>query len=206
MEEYYEIVSPGEGEYTEKKSRFIAHAFPVKSEEETSVVIEQLKRKYWDARHNCYAYVINNGMQSKCSDDGEPSGTAGRPILDVINGKGIRNILVVVTRYFGGTLLGTGGLIRAYTQAAKEAIEASGIKRMMPGTKIEITAEYNDAGRLKHYFETEGISIENIEYTDAVKLLIAVKAEKKEAVMDKVTQVTSGKGALRIVEEGFMPL
>ena len=117
------LISGGTGEIVEKKSRFIATIRPVNSEEEASAFIEEIKKKYWDARHNCSAFVVGRrGELTRCSDDGEPGGTAGRPMLEVLLGEGIRNVAVVVTRYFGGTLLGTGGLVRAYTQAVKEGL------------------------------------------------------------------------------------
>ena len=114
-EQYKEIYEGGSDEVVEKKSRFIATVFPVKTEEEAVAIIEETKKKYWDARHNCFAYVIGSKNElQRFSDDGEPSGTAGKPILDVLTGEGVHNALIIVTRYFGGTLLGTGGLVRAY--------------------------------------------------------------------------------------------
>ena len=122
-EEYKTLLEGGVGEVTEKKSRFIATAMPVNSEEEAVLFIESIKKKYWDARHNCSAFVVGRNHELKrCSDDGEPSQTAGKPILDVLLAEDIHNAVIVVTRYFGGTLLGTGGLVRAYTKAAKEGL------------------------------------------------------------------------------------
>ena len=125
----------GEGELVEKKSRFIATTRPVESEEEALAFIEEMKKKYWDARHNCFAYVTGDrGQLQRCSDDGEPSQTAGRPMLDVLLGAGIRNICVVVTRYFGGTLLGTGGLVRAYSGAVQEGLKNSVVLEKRQGS------------------------------------------------------------------------
>ena len=141
---YNIVYSGGSDEIVEKKSRFIAHVFPVKTEEEAVTIIEETKKKYWDARHNCYAFVIGErGEVTRCSDDGEPAGTAGRPILEVITGADIRNILVIVTRYFGGTLLGTGGLVRAYSQATQAGIAASKIALREHGKKVIIETDYN---------------------------------------------------------------
>ena len=127
---YRVLLAGGQGEYVEKKSRFIATLQKCESEEEAFLFIEKIKKKYWDARHNCYAFVIGaKGELARYSDDGEPGGTAGRPMLEVLNGEGIRNAAVVVTRYFGGVLLGTGGLVRAYTQAVKEGLKNSRKKR-----------------------------------------------------------------------------
>ena len=123
MQTYKILLKGGQGEIVEKKSRFIATIEPVSTEEEAAAFIELTKKKYWDARHNCTAMIIGrHGEITRCSDDGEPSGTAGRPMLEVLTGEGLHNIVVVVTRYFGGTLLGTGGLVRAYSQAVKEGL------------------------------------------------------------------------------------
>ena len=126
MEQYKTVLEGGTGEIVEKKSRFIATVRPVKNEEEALAFLEEMRKKYWDARHNCYAYSIGKNREfTRCSDDGEPSGTAGRPMLDVILGEDIYNVAVVVTRYFGGVLLGTGGLVRAYSKAVQEGLARS---------------------------------------------------------------------------------
>ena len=126
MEQYKTVLEGGTGEIVEKKSRFIATVRPVKNEEEALAFLEEMRKKYWDARHNCYAYSIGKNREfTRCSDDGEPSGTAGRPMLDVILGEDIYNVAVVVTRYFGGVLLGTGGLVRAYSKAVQEGLAGS---------------------------------------------------------------------------------
>ena len=127
---YQVLLTAGQAEIVEKKSRFIAYLAKCESEEEATDFIEKIKKKHWDARHNCSALVIGDSAQlTRCSDDGEPAGTAGRPMLEVLLGSGVRNVAVVVTRYFGGVLLGTGGLVRAYSQAVKEALAASKIGR-----------------------------------------------------------------------------
>ena len=151
MEEKYKILyQGGQGELTEKKSRFIATTRPVETEEEAAAFVEEMKKKYWDARHNCYAYVIGDrGQTARCSDDGEPAQTAGRPILDVLLGAGVRNACVVVTRYFGGVLLGTGGLVRAYSGAAQEGLKASTVVEKCLGRKLLITTDYNGIGKLQ---------------------------------------------------------
>ena len=133
----------GSAEIVEKKSRFIGEVFPVEHEEEAMQLLEQVKKKYWDARHHCWAYVISGDrVQERLSDDGEPSGTAGKPILEVIRGQQVGNLLVVVTRYFGGTLLGTGGLVRAYTEAAKQALAESVIITRITGYRLKIETDY----------------------------------------------------------------
>ena len=132
----------GSGEIVEKKSRFIANIKSVETVEEAQVYIEEMKKKYWDARHNCSAFSVGTEqVTTRCSDDGEPSGTAGKPILEVISGSGIHNIVVVVTRYFGGTLLGTGGLVRAYTDATRAGIENSDIVEKIPGRRVDIAMD-----------------------------------------------------------------
>ena len=138
-EQYKTVYEGGEGEIVEKKSRFIATVRPVETEEEALAFIEEMKKKYWDARHNCSAYVLGEQQElMRCSDDGEPSQTAGKPMMDVLTGAGLTNVAVVVTRYFGGTLLGTGGLVRAYTQAAKEGLADAGIATMRYGKELTI--------------------------------------------------------------------
>ena len=150
MKAYNTIYEGGTDEIVEKKSRFIAQVFTVETEEKVATILEQMKKKYWDARHNCYAFVLGETSQiSRCSDDGEPSGTAGRPILEVINGKELTNILIVVTRYFGGTLLGTGGLVRAYSQSAQAGIMASKVIRKEVGYRVSIDTDYNGIGKCK---------------------------------------------------------
>lgn len=137
QEEYKTVYRGGEGEIVEKKSRFIATVRTVHSEEEVLAFIEEVKKKYWDARHNCFAYVIGvTNPTLRCSDDGEPAGTAGKPMLDVLTGEGLYDTAVVVTRYFGGTLLGTGGLVRAYQGAVKEGLQASTVITKQPGLPV----------------------------------------------------------------------
>ena len=148
MRKPYKILyQGGTAEITEKKSRFIASLRPVQSEEEALLFLEETRKKYWDARHNCYAWIIGeNGEQKRCSDDGEPSQTAGRPMLDVLEGEGICNACAVVTRYFGGTLLGTGGLVRAYSGAVQAGFKSSTVLAVMPGVRTAVSSDYNGVG------------------------------------------------------------
>ena len=141
----------GQGEIVEKKSRFIATVRKIESEEEALAFIAEMKKKYWDARHNCYAYVLGEraGLM-RYSDDGEPSGTAGKPMLDVLLAGNLRNLVVVVTRYFGGTLLGTGGLVKAYTQALQAGLKNCEIRAMNYGTLLHIITDYNGIGKLQY--------------------------------------------------------
>lgn len=146
------IISGGTGEFTDKKSRFIANIYHIEDEDMAVKIIEQLRKKYWDARHNCYAYVLGGKSEiQRFSDDGEPSGTAGKPILEVITGNECGNCLCVVTRYFGGVLLGTGGLIRAYTNAAKDALSACRIGELTEGVHAFLDVDYNYVGKCSTY-------------------------------------------------------
>lgn len=148
MEQYKTVLEGGTGEIVEKKSRFIATVRPVKNEEEALAFLEEMRKKYWDARHNCYAYSIGKNREfTRCSDDGEPSGTAGRPMLDVILGEDIYNVAVVVTRYFGGVLLGTGGLVRAYSKAVQEGLAGSLVIEKKKGISLKVTTDYTGIAR-----------------------------------------------------------
>ena len=150
IETYNTILQEGQDEIVEKKSRFIGYAVPVSSEEEAYAFVEKIRKQHYDARHNCYAFAIGSeNTLLRFSDDGEPQGTAGKPILEVITGNAVVNICIVVTRYFGGTLLGTGGLVRAYTEAAKLALSDAGIHKMQLMKLVKITTNYNDSGKVQ---------------------------------------------------------
>ena len=147
MEQYKTVLEGGTGDIIEKKSRFIATVRPVRNEEEALAFLEEMRKQYWDARHNCYAYSVGRNREyTRCSDDGEPSGTAGRPMLDVILGEDIYNIAVVVTRYFGGVLLGTGGLVRAYSKAVQEGLSESLLIEKKKGISLKVTTDYTGIG------------------------------------------------------------
>ncbi|WP_281532597.1 YigZ family protein, partial [Anaerocolumna aminovalerica] len=177
--------------------RFIATVVPVNTEEEAITFIEQTKKKYYDANHNCFAYVIgdNNEIQ-RCSDDGEPVRTAGRPMLDVLLGEGIHNAALVVTRYFGGTLLGTGGLVRAYQGAAKEGLNNSIILEKLNGIKLQITTDYNGIGKLQYITSQMEITTLDTEYTDIVVMTNLVPIELYEQFEKKVVEATNGKAVI----------
>ena len=195
--EYRTVYTGGEGEIVEKKSRFIATAAPVRSEEEALQIIEQIRKEYWDARHNCYAYVIGErGELERFSDDGEPGGTAGKPILEVIKGEELRNTLIVVTRYFGGTLLGTGGLVRAYSAAAKAGIASSVIITRIPGIKLHITTEYTGLGKIQYILGQRGITTLDSVYTDKVELEVLAAEAEAEAVKAELTEGTNGQAVI----------
>ena len=191
------IKTGGGGYYEEKKSRFIAAVYSISSEEEAASYVEAARKKYWDARHNCYAFVIgdNNEIMS-LSDDGEPSGTAGKPILEVIVGRGIHNCLIVVTRYFGGTLLGTGGLVRAYQKSSLDALCNSSIAVRTKGSRITVRTDYNSAGKLQYAAQKNEWMLENIIYEADVRLVLAVPEKMCERVIKEITEITSGKAQI----------
>ncbi len=199
---YRVLLSGGEGEYVEKKSRFIATIRKVETEEEAIRFIEEMKKKYWDARHNCSAFVIGSRAElTRCSDDGEPSGTAGRPMLEVLLGEGIRNIAVVVTRYFGGVLLGTGGLVRAYTQAVKEGLSQCEIGAMVHGYEILLNTDYNGIGKVLYTLGQYGITPIDSDYGVDVTLQIRIQGELSEKLHKELIEITNGKIGWEQLEE-----
>ena len=190
---YCVVYEGGEGEIVEKKSRFIATVRPVESEEEAVAFINEMKKKYWDARHNCSAFVIGAHQElTRCSDDGEPAQTAGRPMLDVLLKEGVTNVAVVVTRYFGGVLLGTGGLVRAYQKAVQEGLSASTIIEKREGFLLYIGTDYNGIGKLQYLFAQKEISIMESEYGADVKMTVLVPLERKEEIEKAVIEQTNG--------------
>ena len=205
--EYLTIRETGKGEYEEKKSRFLGEAIHVESEEEASAHVTRIRKQYYDARHHCYAWVIGEGSERKKSaDDGEPSGTAGQPILKVIEGSGCTNVMVIVTRYFGGTLLGTGGLVRAYTQAARAAVENAETVRMCLCRKLAVTVEYGALDRLLYELRRDGTEMGETEYAAQVTLHLIVEEGRADALETKITALTSGSAVIEIEEEGFFPV
>lgn len=197
LETYKTVLEGGTGEITEKKSRFIATVRPVKTEEEALAFLEEMKKKYWDARHNCFVYSVGlNREYTRCSDDGEPSGTAGRPMLDVILGEDIYNVAVVVTRYFGGVLLGTGGLVRAYSKAVQEGLAASRIIEKCRGIALKVTTDYTGIGKIQYIAGERNIPILNSEYTDKVVLELLIPSEDVDAVQKAVTEGTNGRARM----------
>lgn len=206
-EPYRILLNGGEGEIVEKKSRFIATVRPVNSEEEAVAFIDEMKKKYWDARHNCSAFVIGSrGELTRCSDDGEPSGTAGRPMLEVLTGSGIRNIAVVVTRYFGGVLLGTGGLVRAYTQAVQEGIEACETAWVKYCVRYALEVAYTEVGKVQYLLAMPGIMVENSEYTDKVTFTFVVAETESKKLEKELTEGTNGRLVLTEIAKDYMQL
>lgn len=204
FEKYNILAECGVGEIEEKKSKFIANFRLVETEEQAMDFIEEMKKKYWDARHNCSAFIIGRKAELvRCSDDGEPSQTAGRPMLEVLMGAGLRNAAVVVTRYFGGTLLGTGGLVRAYTAAVQEGLKNSRIARMRYGVELMVDTDYNGVGKLQYIMGKRGIPIRNTEYADTVKLWVLAPYEEAEGLEKEIIQATSAKAKITRLKSDY---
>lgn len=204
LKEYKTVYAGGEGEITEKKSRFIATVRPVESEEEALAFIEEMRKKYWDARHNCYVYSVGmNREATRCSDDGEPSGTAGRPMLDVILGQDIYNVAVVVTRYFGGVLLGTGGLVRAYSSAVQEGLAASTVITKKLGISLKVETDYSGIGKIQYIAGEGGLPILDSEYTDKVILHLLVPEDQIQQVEKRITEGTSGRASMEKIKDVY---
>lgn len=207
-EKYKVLYEPAEAEIVEKKSRFIASLMPVNTEEEAAAFIDSVKKKHWDARHNCSAAVIGqNHEYSRCSDDGEPSGTAGKPMLEVLLGEDVHNMAVVVTRYFGGVLLGTGGLVRAYQKAVKEGLARAKILEKTIGYEVLVHTDYNGLGKIQYLCATEQLFVKDTIYGEEVDLSIMVEADAYTAFEKKVTEVTNGKAGIEkseLISYGIM--
>ncbi|MDO4312427.1 MAG: YigZ family protein [Eubacteriales bacterium] len=198
--EYKTVYEGGQGEIVEKKSRFIATVQPISSEEQALEFIEAVKKKYWDARHNCFAYVLGERHElARFSDDGEPGGTAGKPMLDVLLGEDIHNVAVVVTRYFGGTLLGTGGLVRAYSGAVKAGLADSLIITRTAGVKLKVGTDYTGLGKIQYILGEKKIAILDSVYTDKVELICMVPSAELEIIKGELIEGTNGRAVL---EEG----
>lgn len=201
---YKIICGPGYGEYEEKKSRFLANVAPVTSEEEAAAFIGSVRKKYYDARHHCHAFVIGRNREiTRCSDDGEPSGTAGKPILETLLGLEAVNGIVVVTRYFGGTLLGTGGLVRAYTRAAQAGLADAKTAVMRYGTEMTIGIGYADVGQAQYLLEMQKVTISASRYTDKVEFDIRIPTEREKKVRDVLTEATAGRAQIIVTGCGY---
>ncbi len=185
------IEKEAEAEIVEKKSRFIAQIFAVNSKEEAENVLSEVKKTYYDAKHNCYAYIVDN--IEKCSDDGEPSGTAGSPMLDLLKNNGLNNIIVVVTRYFGGTLLGTGGLVRAYTESAKKALENAKMIEKEYGIRYLLEISYGNIKEIQYICKQLKINIIDSEYGENVILTLESNEEKKKKLENSGIEIKNEK-------------
>lgn len=194
MESYKTPEGIGTGEITEKKSRFIATVKHVESEEEAVAFIAEMKKKYWDARHNCSAYIIGTEKPlERCSDDGEPSRTAGMPMLDILKGEGLYDVVAVVTRYFGGILLGTGGLVRAYQASLKEGLLGTKIVTRKYLNKFEIVTDYNGYGRLQYFAAQENATVVDTVFAEDVRVTLIASDMVFGSISKKMTEATAGK-------------
>lgn len=191
MEKYITVKGFGQAEIVEKKSRFIAHVKAIGSEEDANKYIEEIKKQYWDARHNCYAYQLGKRNQiQRYSDDGEPGGTAGMPILDVLRGRDIKDTIIIVTRYFGGTLLGTGGLVRAYSSASKEGLKAAGLIERIPHIRQHFTVDYTLSGKVQYEVLNGGHILSDTIYTDKVEFIVLSEVDLAEKLRENVVNIT----------------
>ncbi|MBQ8640463.1 MAG: YigZ family protein [Lachnospiraceae bacterium] len=199
IESYRTVYEGKQGEIEEKKSRFIASVAHVETEEEAVSFIEATRKRYYDARHNCYAYCLGKkGDQMRCSDDGEPSQTAGKPMLDVIVGQQLCDTVVVVTRYFGGTLLGTGGLVRAYTAATQEGLRNSVIIEKKLADQLWVTVDYNGIGKLLYLIGQKGYTQLDSDYGEQVTLVILVPVQESERFQNELVECFSGKAGISV--------
>lgn len=191
---YKTVYRGGTAEIVEKKSRFIAHSAHVESEEEALAFIEQIKKQYWDARHNCHAFSVGvTNETARCSDDGEPAQTAGKPMLDVLMGQQLKNIVVVVTRYFGGTLLGTGGLVRAYSAAVQEGLKESLIIEKFLCRRVRMSMDYTMLGKMQYLAAKLNLMILDTLYTEGVEMQLLVPDTQYAAFIKEVTEASNGK-------------
>lgn len=194
LKEYKTILEPGTDEIVEKKSRFIGYVKHTETEDEAVAFVNEIRRKHFDARHNCYAYSVDGQQQTiRFSDDGEPGGTAGKPILEVITGRGLCDVCIVVTRYFGGTLLGTGGLVRAYTDAAKACIEATDMVTKCLVVPMKLTTNYTDLGKIQYLLNSREIPIIDSVYGEDVVLQIEVLTDEVEQIKKQLTEATAAR-------------
>ena len=202
--QYRTIRAAASAEFVEKRSRFIGYISPVTTQEDAAAFIDSIRSKHWDATHNVPAYIIREGNICRFSDDGEPQGTAGMPALNVLQKEGLTDCVLVVTRYFGGTLLGTGGLVRAYTEAAKLALADAGIHQMQRMKLMDITCSYNDSGKVQYLLSTNEISIENTEYGADVTFHTAVPVSDVSMIEKKITEATAARAIIDEKGEKFV--
>ena len=190
-------------EFTEKHSRFIGHIFKIESQEQANEILSRLRKKYWDATHNVYAFVLSSGVE-RFSDDGEPSGTSGMPTLTVLRGAKVQNVLCVTTRYFGGTLLGAGGLVRAYSQAAKGALDAAGLAVMTPFKLLRVSCDYSFLQPLRYALPNLNVTEIGCEYGAEVVLELMVEPQDCDHAIRHITDISSGKVVPEIIGEKLL--
>lgn len=205
MAGYYVVTRKGYGEIIEKKSRFIANVFSVNTEREAAEYIEQIRKQYWDARHNCYAFITGEHDEvQRCNDDKEPSGTAGKPILEVIQANGLHNCLIVVTRYFGGVLLGTGGLVRAYTAAAQAGLADAGIQERIEGKRITISVDYSSLAKLNYIAGQMNLALDDVQYTDRIQANLLADNDSAVRFIDKLIESTAGRAVYSVEDNVYI--
>lgn len=205
MSEYFVPAGSGEAEFVEKRSSFLGHVRFAGTEDAAREFINEMKKKHYDARHNCWCYIIRGGAL-RYSDDGEPQGTAGLPMLEVFRREGVENVVCVVTRYFGGVLLGTGGLLRAYTKSAKDALDAAGIAAVRRWVKLETVCPYSLLERMKtECMALEG-AVSDVEYGADVRMSFLLPEAKAEAFCARVTELSAGQSSAKAVGEELMPV
>ena len=202
MTEYYIPTGPGEAEFTEKRSRFLGHVRRVESEEEAKAFVNQIKKEHYDARHNCWCYIIRDGAE-RYSDDGEPQGTAGIPMLEVFRREGLCNVVCVVTRYFGGVLLGAGGLLRAYTKSAKDALDAAGVSVVRRWVEAELPCSYSLAERLKLEVAAFDGIVTDMDYAASVTIRALVPEERAEDFRARIFDLSAGAVTAALTGEAF---
>lgn len=200
---YITVKGYGEARFEEKRSVFIGYCEHVTSEDEALAFVKKIKEKHKDATHNCYGYVMKGGILCRYSDDGEPQGTAGKPILDMLVKSGVDDVCVVVTRYFGGTLLGTGGLVHAYSLGAKMAVEAAGIAQFENYVVLKVACSYSDYQRIGLELERCDAIIDSTDYSDSVAVQFAVKEKLADEISRKISEITSGKSRVEKLCERF---
>ena len=204
MSEYFVPAGSGEAEFVEKRSSFLGHVRFVETEDAARDFINEMKKKHYDARHNCWCYIIRGGAV-RYSDDGEPQGTAGIPMLEVLKREGVTNVVCVVTRYFGGVLLGAGGLTRAYAKAAKDALDAAGKARMQPFSVLLLECPYPMFERIKLLIEGHEGRIESSDYGAAVTLTFLLPVQKTADFSAALTELSGGQMSAEEVEQRFLP-
>ena len=203
MKPYKSVKQCSEAEYTVNRSRFIGRCFPVDSEEAALCLLGDIRKKHWDATHNCFAYRIGENAAARFSDDGEPGGTAGKPIMDVLTGRGLTNVLCVVTRYFGGILLGAGGLVRAYSKSAADAVTKAGMVSYLPGTVLEIPMDYSRYGALEGFIRANA-EVRNVAFAQNVVVTVAVEDTNLLKFMKEVTERSDGRCTPVTIGTGYM--
>ena len=199
--EYKTIARRCEARFIEKKSEFIGYLCPVQTEEQAVAFIEEIRAMHRKATHNCYAYILRENNAARHSDDGEPGGTAGVPIYEVLRKEGLTDVCCVVTRYFGGVLLGAGGLVRAYTKGAKDAVDAAQIKCMAEAVKLAVTVDYGLYGRLAQVFADFDARVEDERFADNVRIVLHIRAENSQELTDKLVDVCNGAVSVEEIEK-----